>query len=74
VNSVTSILGKLELQVDNLREGISYFEKALKVLRISHGEKHELIGLLKHHLEEASREMSERTHLRHLENMKEEEE
>ena len=60
--------------MDNLREGITYFEKALKVLSISHGENHELVRLLKHHLEEASREMNEREHLRHLEAMKDEEE
>ena len=67
--------GKLEMQVDNIREGITCLEKALKILTISHGENHSLVQMLKQTLDGACREMNEREHFKHLEfKLKEEEE
>ena len=53
-------LGKLALQLDKMREGITYLEKAKKILSVSHGEDHELVHILRSTLAEASREMLER--------------
>ena len=60
--------------MDNLREGITYFEKAMKVLCVSHGEKHELVVLLQQTLQSALMEVSNREQYGHLENMKMEQE
>jgi len=61
--------GKLELQMENLREGISYFEKAMKILCISHGEKHELVVLLQQTLQSALIEVSSLEQFGHVDNM-----
>lgn len=60
-------VGKLQLQVDDLRGGINCFEKALKILSISHGENHELVKMLKESLQSACREMQQREEMKNLE-------
>ena len=67
-------LGKLELQLDNFRDGISYFEKAMKVLHVSHGEKHDLVRLLEESLQSAALEASQRQQFEQIEDIKMEEE
>ena len=49
--------GKLEILMENLRGGISYFQKALKVLSVSHGEQHELVKMLQQSLSDACDDM-----------------
>lgn len=39
--------GKLEVLSENLREGVAYYQKAIKILSVSHGENHELVEMLK---------------------------
>lgn len=52
-------LGKLELMVDNIRGGISCFQKSMKVLTKSHGEKHELVIYLRQALDNACNDLAE---------------
>ena len=54
--------------MDNLRGGIDCFEKALKILSISHGEKHELVGMLKENLQSESFEMHQKEQYKNFEN------
>lgn len=61
--------GKLEMQIDNVREGIASFQKAEKVLTISHGSNHKLLQMLRTSLAEASQEMVERQNYEIIERM-----
>jgi len=52
-------LGKLEMLLDNVREGIECYVKAIKVLRKSHGDDHDMVVFLRGSLEEAKGHMME---------------
>jgi len=49
--------GKLEVLSENLREGISYFQKAVKILSISHGKEHHLVQMLKQSQDDAGSDL-----------------
>lgn len=57
------------MQIDNVREGIASFQKAEKVLTISHGSNHKLLQMLRTSLAEASQEMVERQNYEIIERM-----
>lgn len=68
------VTGKLENHLGNLREGISYLQKAMKVLSISHGEQHNLVILLKEQLDGACYEMAQREEYEAIERIYKQEE
>ncbi|XP_012566679.1 histone-lysine N-methyltransferase SMYD3 isoform X1 [Hydra vulgaris] len=60
-------LGKLALQIEDLRNGITYLEKGYKVLSITHGSSCHFVQKLKSYLDEACQEMAELEKYRALE-------
>ena len=52
--------GKLALLLDQLRDGVEYLKKGLKVLTVSHGSQHDLVQTLKSTILKACEEMRDK--------------
>lgn len=59
-SSSSITLGKLALLLDQLRDGVEYLKKGLKVLTVSHGPQHDLVQTLKSTILKACEEMRDK--------------